>query len=186
MSLNDDWTLWLLVCGAFELQTSALDYMTCGEAGSVGGYCCSSSQYIKSTIEECCFKNKSEKKSIFPLLCLTGELRKRDGDTERRHRGERQDTLILRGLVLTSLWEALFSLPWKESMWLILQAVASPFTFTGYMRIHHQKCICCFAKCLKKQRYLSPPEMSSTVISPISVPNKATTDFVPYHKANKM
>lgn len=38
-------------------------------------------------------KNKSEK-SIFPLLCLTGELRERDGDTEIRHRGERQDTLI--------------------------------------------------------------------------------------------
>lgn len=41
-------------------------------------------------------------------------------------------------------------------------------------------------KMFKKQRYLSPPEMSSTVISPISVPNKATTDVVPYHKANKM
>lgn len=39
------------------------------------------------------YKNKSEK-SIFPLLCLTGELRERDGDMERRHREERQDTLI--------------------------------------------------------------------------------------------
>ena len=107
-------------------------------------------------------ENKSEK-SIFPLLCLTGELRERERE-RRRHgeediEGERQDTLIWRGLVLTSLWEALFSLPWKESIWLILQAVASPCSLTspsfGYTRIRSQKCICCFAKWkIRKSRIL--------------------------------
>lgn len=84
-----------LVVMRFALQT--LDSMTCGEAGSVGAYCRSGTQYTKSTIDDCCFKNKREK-SIFPLLSLTGRERKRDGDTKRRQRGEGQDTLILRGL----------------------------------------------------------------------------------------
>lgn len=79
-----------------------------------------------------------KKKSIFPLFCLTGQLRERDGDTKRRHGGERQDTLIWRGVVLTSLWEALFSLPWKDSMWLILQAVASPCSLTPLSLISRQ------------------------------------------------
>lgn len=79
----------------FALQT--LDSMTCGEAGSVGGYCRSGSQYTKSTIDDCCFKNKREK-SIFLSLSLTGGERRKDGDTKRRQRGEGQDTLILRGL----------------------------------------------------------------------------------------
>lgn len=91
--------------------------------------------------------------------------RRAEGERERRRHGEediegeRQDTLIWRGLVLTSLWEALFSLPWKESIWLILQAVASPCSLTspsfGYMRIRSQKCICCFAKWkIRKSRIL--------------------------------
>lgn len=32
--------------------------MTCGEAGSVGGYSYSISQHINSTTEECCVKTK--------------------------------------------------------------------------------------------------------------------------------
>lgn len=52
-------------------------------------------------------------------------------ETLREDRGERQDTLIQMGLVLTSLWEALFSLPWKESMWLIHWAVAGPCSLTS-------------------------------------------------------
>lgn len=64
-----------MTCGeAVQAATAPLQHLT----GAL-------SQHINSLIEECCVKNKSEK-SMFPLLCLTGELRERDGDTERRQR----------------------------------------------------------------------------------------------------
>lgn len=46
-----------------------------------------------------------------------------DEDTEE---GQEEDETHL---VLTSLWEALFSLPWKESMWLIWERPARPRHF---------------------------------------------------------
>lgn len=137
--LKGEWTPWLglvlhLRCDIWCISGC----MTCGEIESVGSHCCNISQHINSTIEECCVKTKV-RKSMFPLLCLTAELRERDEDVEKGHKEERQDTLIQRGLVLTSLWEALFSLPWKESMWLILEAISSPCSLTSFLCLHENK-----------------------------------------------
>ncbi len=112
------------------MSACRLECMTCDETGSVGGYCYSISQHINSTIEGCRVKT-NVKNQCFHCFVWLASWGRETKTRKRRHRGERQDTLILSGLVLTSLWEALFSLPWKESMWLILQAVASPCSLTS-------------------------------------------------------
>ena len=165
VGLSDDWAPWRRVFCGRKCPHCRWECMTCGEAGSVGGYSYSISQHINSTTEECCAKTKVKNQYFHCFVWPASWGRERERERERRRHGEediegeRQDTLIWRGLVLTSLWEALFSLPWKESIWLILQAVASPCSLTspsfGYTRIRSQKCICCFAKWkIRKSRIL--------------------------------
>ena len=150
--LSDDWTPRLLVCGAFELQMSAcrLECVTCGETGSVGGYCYSISQHINSTIEECCVKQKWKINISTALFDWRAEGRERHGDTERRHRGERQDTLIWMGFSPYITVRSTLQPPLEREHVVNTsssgQSLQSDYTLTGYMWIRNQKCICCFAK----------------------------------------
>lgn len=125
-------------------------------------------------------ENKSEK-SIFPLLCLTGELREKDGDTERRHRGERQDTLILRGFSPYITVRSTLQPPLEREH--VVNTSSSgpvPAVWLHSYSLHENmqsKVPMLLCKMQKKKNwgYLSMPEMSPLFSSLIGLPSKSTT-----------
>lgn len=72
--------------------------MTCGEAGSVGGYSYSISQHINSTTEECCVKTKVKNQYFHCFVWPASWGRERETETRRRrHRGRETRHIDLKG-----------------------------------------------------------------------------------------